>query len=65
VLLVLDLAVGRVAKSRAQDADGGLAVSLDFEMDGRVSFDGSKNTDLYRNRKENYFSCMATFETLV
>lgn len=42
VLLVFDFAVGRIAEGRAQDADGVLAVALDFEVDGVSSLDGSK-----------------------
>jgi hypothetical protein len=42
VLLVFDLAVGGIAEGRAQDADGVLAVELDFEVDGVLAFDGLK-----------------------
>jgi hypothetical protein len=42
VLLVFDFAVLGVAKGGAQDADGVLAVALDFEMDWGACFDGSK-----------------------
>ena len=45
VLPMFDLAVGRVAEGGAQDADGVLAVALDFEVDGVPSLDGSKITD--------------------
>jgi hypothetical protein len=64
VLLVFDFAVGGIAEGGAQDADRALAVALDFEVDGRVSFDGSEYTESIRKRKRKNFKCMATFETV-
>jgi hypothetical protein len=65
MLLVFDFTVGRITKGRAQDADGVLAVALDFEMDRRASFDGSKYTELINHSNEYYFRCMATFEMTI
>ena len=53
-MLVFDFAVGGVAKGGAQDADGVLAVALDFEVDGRACFDGSKYDVLPDNYKVNH-----------
>ena len=65
VLLVFDFAVGRIAEGGAQDADGVLAVALDFEVDGMSSLDGSKYVELLNDCKDYYFKCMATFETMI
>jgi hypothetical protein len=40
VLEVLDLAIERIAEGGTEYADGALPVALDFEVDGRTSFDG-------------------------
>ena len=65
VLLVFDLAVGGIAEGGAQDADGGLAVALNFEMDGVSSLDGLKIPTKINDCKVNISKCMATFETRV
>ena len=44
VLLVLDLAVGGIAKGGAQEADGIFPVAMDFEVDGVSVFDGYRNS---------------------
>jgi hypothetical protein len=63
VLLVFDFAVGGIAEGGAQDADGILAMALDFEMDGMSSLDGSKYALILNKCKRNNLKCMATFET--
>jgi hypothetical protein len=39
---MVDLSSGGIAEGAAQDAGGGLAVALDFEVDGVSSLDGLK-----------------------
>jgi hypothetical protein len=39
MLGVLDLAVGGIAEGRAEDANRGFAVALDFEVDRVATFD--------------------------
>jgi hypothetical protein len=63
VLLVFDFTVGGIAEGSAQDANGILAVALNFEMDGVSSLDGSKYAIISNECKEKIFKCMATFET--
>lgn len=62
VLLVLDLAIGGIAKGGAQDADGIFPVALDFEVDGVVIFDGYRKALIHKLHKNNNFQCMATLE---
>jgi hypothetical protein len=42
MLGVPDLSVGGVAEGRAEDADRGFAVALDFEVDRVATFDSAQ-----------------------
>ncbi len=65
MLLVFDFTIGGIAEGGAQDADGILAVALDFEVDGVSSLDGSKYEKIINGCKKNILKCMATFKTII